>query len=66
MRQGRDAEASIEGEECTWTAGQGEQPKAIFFAFEACKMSHLVMLNVTFVVHARSFSKLVISAQTTN
>jgi len=60
MRQGRDAEASIEGEECTWTAGQGEQPKAIFFAFEACKMSHLVMLNVTVVARVNwSFSELV-------
>jgi len=36
------------------------QPKAIFFAFEACKMSHLVMLNVTFVAHVNwSFSELV-------
>ena len=56
MRQGRDAEASIEGEEYVESGSGGAsyklpQPKAIFFAFEACKMSHLVMLNVTFVAH---------------
>jgi len=71
MRQGRDAEG-VEGEECgdgvcmgikrriapPCSVVRGGAPaKEIFCAFEACKMSHLVMLNVTFVAHAWSFSE---------